>query len=305
MFGTEFCDIVETVSRGLFNSIIKGSDIFTGQPEVLALLHRFRFHSHAFVSTLITYVFDTAIGIHLDGFMTRVQDIATQHAMRTSQSASPRLDSQGDITNGGSYNAVQVYVDDDTKPVADVFEIMDDHSIVLDKILGSCVLRTPQRAISDVLEDILSLVLRLGSLIRDLRRGALTNEAAAAQLQKLHYNFERKMITFVSVQNIQLLYLPPASRMTTTHADHEHPVFQHYQTKVLRAMDDKSELRSLLSALATSDRDYEVLSRNAGGKKREIGLSDLLARLDPGEWWKQETERRARAKKDRQVQSPA
>jgi len=70
-------------------------------------------------------------------------------------------------------------------------------------------------------------------------------------------------------------------------------------------MDDKSELRSLLSALATSDRDYEVLSRNAGGKKREIGLSDLLARLDPGEWWKLETERRARAKKERQTQSPA
>ena len=67
-------------------------------------------------------------------------------------------------------------------------------------------------------------------------------------------------------------------------------------------MDDKSELRSLLSALATSDRDYEVLSRNAGGKKREIGLSDLLARLDPGEWWKLETERRDKAKREKLAQ---
>jgi Gamma tubulin complex component C-terminal len=194
---------VETVSRGLFNSVIKGSDLFTGRPEALALLHRFRFHSHAFVSTLITYVFDTAIGIHFDGFMTRIQDVAIQHVMRTSQSATPQLDSQESTTNSGPFSA-QVYVDDNTKPVADVFEIMDDHSIVLDKILGSCVLRTPQRAISDVLEDILSLVLRLGSLVRDLRRGALINEDAAAQLEKLHYNFERKMITFVSVH---LLYL--------------------------------------------------------------------------------------------------
>jgi len=69
-------------------------------------------------------------------------------------------------------------------------------------------------------------------------------------------------------------------------------------------MDDKSELRSLLSALATSDRDYEILSRNAGGPKREIGLTDLLVRLDPGEWWKSEMERRTKAKKEKQAQSP-
>lgn len=68
-------------------------------------------------------------------------------------------------------------------------------------------------------------------------------------------------------------------------------------------MDDKSELRSLLSALATNDRDYEVLSRNAGGPKREIGLSDLLVRLDPGEWWKFEMEKRAKAKKEKQPQA--
>ncbi len=61
-------------------------------------------------------------------------------------------------------------------------------------------------------------------------------------------------------------------------------------------MDDKSELRSLLSALTTSDRDYEVLARDTGAK-REIGLSDLLVRMDPGEWWKAEMERRARAKR--------
>jgi hypothetical protein len=64
-------------------------------------------------------------------------------------------------------------------------------------------------------------------------------------------------------------------------------------------MDDKSELRSLLSALATSDRDYEVLSRNAGGQRRDIGLSDLLIRLDPWDWWKAEMERKAKAKRER------
>lgn len=63
-------------------------------------------------------------------------------------------------------------------------------------------------------------------------------------------------------------------------------------------MDEKSELRSLLSALATNEHDHEVLSRNGGRQKREIGLSDLLVRLDPGEWWKGELGRRAKAKQD-------
>ncbi len=70
-------------------------------------------------------------------------------------------------------------------------------------------------------------------------------------------------------------------------------------------MDDRSELRSLLSALASSGRDHEVLSRNAGSQKREIGLSDLLVRLDLGEWWKAEMERKVKAKREKDANVPA
>jgi len=198
---------VETVARGLFNSVIKGSDLFTGYPESLGLLHRFRFHTHAFVSTLIAYTFDTAIGTHFDGFMSKVQEIAAQHALRISQRHLSRDNARRDASNEAP-GSMRIYVDDDAKPLADVFDIMDEHSIVLDKILGSCMLRTQQRAISDVLEDILSIVLQLGSLVRDLRRGAFTNEDAARQLGKLHHNFERKMTTFVSVYNHSFVYYP-------------------------------------------------------------------------------------------------
>ena len=185
---------METVSRGLFNSVLKGSALFTDSPQALGLLHRFRFHAHSFISTLITYIFDTAIGIHFDGFMARTELVAMQHKARISQSCLQ----ENDPSKKGVFTS-RIYVDDDVTPVADVFEIMTDHSIVLDKILGGCVLRTQQRAIADVLEDIFTIVLRLGSLVRDLKRGAMTNDDAATQLEKLHYNFERKMITFVSL----------------------------------------------------------------------------------------------------------
>ncbi|KAG8814874.1 hypothetical protein FRC17_000938 [Serendipita sp. 399] len=244
---------VDTVSRGLFHTLHKGPPIFEDNIAALYLLRRFRFQTHAFISILTSYVFDTVIGAQFDGFMTRLDEIDHMHDARRRE-RNEREDEDLDLQ-------------DTLKPVADVFEIMADHSRTLDKILGGCLLRIQQRAISEVLQDILSTVLLLGCLVRDLKRKALSQEDAATQLQKLYVSFERKMFTL---------------------------------TKVLRAMDDKSELRSLLSAIATSDRDYEILARNTGGQKREIGLSDLLVRMDPGEWWKGEMERRIRAKKEKE-----
>lgn len=241
----------DTVSRGLFWSIQKGGAGFNSAAAT-ALLRRFRFHTHTFVSVLTSYVFDTVVRTNFDAFNLKLRTIEELHYMRQ------REWNQLNTARPGSSHQQEP-----PKPAADIFEVMGDHSKMLDKILGGCMLRTQQRAISDVVEDILSIILLLGSLVRDFKRHALSEEDATAQLQKLHTTFERKMMTL---------------------------------TKVLRAMDDKSELRSLLSALATSDRDYEVLTRNTG-TKRDIGLSDLLVRMDPGEWWKRELERRTRAKR--------
>ncbi|PVF92172.1 hypothetical protein CPB86DRAFT_791428 [Serendipita vermifera] len=188
---------VETVSRGLFNSIHKGSDIFPEKPQARALLRRFRFLSHVFVSSLITYVFDTAIGVQFDRFMEKFEDIIQRHVASIHERIANLDDNSPSKFMGVS----------DAEPVADIFEVMNDHSKILDKILGGCILRTQQRAISDVQEDILSIVLRLGSLVRDLRRGALHQDDAETQLQKLFYNFERRMITFVSDLFIRVIPL--------------------------------------------------------------------------------------------------
>jgi hypothetical protein len=179
--------VVETVSRGLFNSIHKGEELFPDKPQAKALLRRFRFLSHTFVSSLITYVFDTAIGVQFDRFMERFGDIIQRHVASNHE----RVTSSTDGVQG-EYVGIN-----DAEPVADIFEVMNDHSKTLDKILGGCILRTQQRAISEVQEYVLSLILQLGSLVRDLKRGALHQDDAEAQLQKLFYNFERRMITFV------------------------------------------------------------------------------------------------------------
>jgi hypothetical protein len=163
--------------------------------EAYKLLLRFRFHTHAFVSTLTSYIFDTAIGIHFNGFVKRLEDIASKQAAHQSPVESkPEATKISDVKT--PRKSVKEY--SDSTPAADVFEIMDDHSRILDKILGGCMLRTQQRALSDVLEDILGIVLRLGSLVRDWKRETVKDEDAGNQLQNLHYNFERNMMIFVS-----------------------------------------------------------------------------------------------------------
>jgi len=74
------------------------------------------------------------------------------------------------------------------------------------------------------------------------------------------------------------------------------------QIKVLKSLDDKGEIRSLLSSIATntSDKDYALLAGRMGaGKKEGTDLGDLLLRLDLGRWWTHEAVRRAEAKRAR------
>lgn len=121
--------------------------------------------------------------------MARLEEISEQHKQKRINSQS-QLDASAQVNSDSAANG-------ETPPIADIFAILQDHSKVLDKVLSGCMLRTQQRAISDVVDDILNTILRFGTLIRDLRRRAMKEEVAANQLGKLHTNFERKMIAFV------------------------------------------------------------------------------------------------------------
>ena len=81
--------------------------------------------------------------------------------------------------------------------VPDVFELMNDHSKMLDKVLGACMLRTQQHAIAEVVTDILSNVLNLGTLVGDMKRGIVDDSTGEARIKELYRTFERRMFTLV------------------------------------------------------------------------------------------------------------
>lgn len=129
----------------------------------------FRFITHSFVTSLSAYVFDTVIGGNLDIFLAHLSHESPHDT---------------DDTNTSSFS--------------DVFALASTHSTVLDNMLSACLLRSGQKAVGDLLRGALELVLQLGILAGDLKRGRIEEYQAAPQLEDLYVKFRGKMSTLVS-----------------------------------------------------------------------------------------------------------
>ena len=131
-------------------------------PSNKLLLHA-RFVAHAFVSALSSYIYDRAIGLRFDDFLSQL-------------TSSP---------------AAQAHT------FADVFALAERHSTVLDDILSACLLRSGQKAVGDILSTCLELVLELAILAGDRYQGRLEEYQAAPLLEDIWEKFRKKMRTLV------------------------------------------------------------------------------------------------------------
>lgn len=129
------------------------------------LLLHFRFVAQSFVTSLSSYIYDTAIGGNYDAFLAQVK-YESQSSKRT---------------------------------FSDVFALADRHDAVMDDILSSCLLRSSQRAVSDSLRTCLQIVLDLCILAGEMKRGRLQEYEAAPRLEDLWRRFCRKIGSTVSI----------------------------------------------------------------------------------------------------------
>ncbi|GBE81235.1 hypothetical protein SCP_0309620 [Sparassis crispa] len=153
---------VENVVAALYRMTRKPTEpLFPTLTPTNKLLLHFRFVAHAFVTSLSSYVFDTAIGGNFDMFLSQLSH--TAHGF------------------------------------VDVFALADRHSRVLDDILGACLLRSGQKSVGDLLRGCMELVLDLGILAGERARGRLEEYEAAPLLEDLWASFSGKMMTLVKV----------------------------------------------------------------------------------------------------------
>jgi hypothetical protein len=123
------------------------------------LLLGFRFSAQSFVSVIASYVPDVAVRGNVDPFLAR-------------------------LTPG---------------TFADVFELADAYSNMMDDVLSACLLRSSQRTAGDALRGCMELALDLCVLAGDRRRARVEEYAAMPLLENLYASFVEKMNTLVSM----------------------------------------------------------------------------------------------------------
>lgn len=132
---------VETVTRMLFNTAFHSS---SNNPSILLVA---RFKTQAFVSTLIGYVKDIAIGAHWNTFLATLDEIEREDEGKDG-STLPRDPKKDRIAS-------------------DIFAVQSHLSSTMDQILEACLLRTRQRGVGNALKECMEAVLVLGKLVGD------------------------------------------------------------------------------------------------------------------------------------------
>ncbi|KAI0371144.1 hypothetical protein BV20DRAFT_1120885 [Pilatotrama ljubarskyi] len=226
---------VENVVRTLFRITRKASSpLFPTLTPANKLLLHFRFVAHGFVMVLSSYVYDVAIGSNMDAFLARLSSPPSP-PQQDPHRLHPR-DGDGDGKAGPAL-------------FADVFGLAEHHSRVLDDVLSSCLLRSGQKAVGDILRQCMELVLELGVLAGNLKDGHVEEYEAAPVLEALWSRFRAKMSTFV---------------------------------KVLKALVEK-EADS--SGLVLSDIPLHMMQGHRRVSGTTANLHQLLLRLNMSDWW--------------------
>ena len=166
---------VESAIKSVFRMSTRRSTsnfLFPTLTKSRKLLLHFRFISQAFVSSLSGYIFDTAICGNFDPFLARLS--CGDSGLPTSSSDNER-----------------------TFEFADVFELAQCHSALLDDILNACLLRSGQKGVGELLRHSLELVLEFTIVVGELHRGRLEEYQAAPLMEDLFQKFRTKMATFV------------------------------------------------------------------------------------------------------------
>lgn len=161
---------VTIVVKALFRmNTPSASPLFSTLASSQKLFQHFRFMASSFVTSLSSYVYDTAIAGNFNSFLLK---------LTSTSAATAKIDHKPDFS--------------------DVFELADTHSKMMDDVLSACLLRSHQKPVGELLRKILETILDFGILISDLSQGRMKEYQVVEPLKELHVQFMARMTTLVS-----------------------------------------------------------------------------------------------------------
>lgn len=154
---------------------------FSVRSPIRKQLNTLRFQVTSFMSTLNTYIFDSAIGLNFSAFLDRLAKL--RHGVPDGPQTS--MDDADDIPT----------IEDEE--LRDVFSILAYHSAVMDKILEACLLKARHRSTAASLTECLESIILLGKIVVEINDGKMAEEEAKRMLERLHISFEASMTSLV------------------------------------------------------------------------------------------------------------
>ncbi|CAE6476388.1 unnamed protein product [Rhizoctonia solani] len=153
---------VETVTRILFNTVFY-EETFDNPPILLVA----RFKIQSFISSLIGYVKDMAIGSHWDSFLAQLDEIERED------------ENKGEFTLPRNLKKDRI--------TSDIFAVHSHLSNTMDQILEACLLRARQRGVGNALKECMEAVLVLCKLVGD--RCRQHSSSSPDETQERHFIF--------------------------------------------------------------------------------------------------------------------
>ena len=268
------------------------SAAFTFDFRTRAVMQQFRWELNHFLDTFGSFVHEIGIESHWTGFMQRLErvrrEVGDELACRSSRSPSQAggagegEEADGDLDDEALEDEERAALMTSSLELKDVFSLARYHERILDRMLATCFLKSKQRGVLSIINNLLQTVLDFAQLCIDFHTpSSATVEAPTLDdFTNLHRYFKSRMDTFVQALLILKDRRPSASQPGEQARKEEAPVAGYGKRrqdveaeKVRLAEDELEDLRRL---------DVDEAGRSVEGVEREgVGSVEvLLGRLN-------------------------
>ncbi|SPO24002.1 uncharacterized protein UTRI_03457_B [Ustilago trichophora] len=270
------------------------SAAFTFDFRTRAVMQQFRWELNHFLDTFGSFVHEIGIESHWTGFMQRLErvrrEVSDELASRSSRNrtqagaAEEGENGDGDLDEEALEEEERAALMTSSLELKDVFSLARYHERILDRMLSTCFLKSKQRAVLGIVNNLLQTVLDFAQLCIDFHTPTSTSVETPSfdDFNNLHRYFRSRMDTFIQALIILKDRRPSASADSNAEAQQRDGEGQGKYgkrrqdveaEKVRLAEDELEDLRRL---------DVDEAGRSVEGVEREgVGSVEvLLGRLN-------------------------
>ncbi|SJX65030.1 uncharacterized protein SRS1_15856 [Sporisorium reilianum f. sp. reilianum] len=263
------------------------SAAFTFDFKTRSVMQQLRWELNHFLDSFGSFVEEVGVESHWSGFMQRLERVRREVSDELSSRSSGGgavgggEEADGDLDDETLEDEERAALMTSSLELKDVFSLARYHERILDRMLETCFLKSKQRRVLSILNDLLQTVLDFSQLCIDFHTpaSAEVEPPTSNDFDNLHRFFRQRIDTFVQALVI-LEHRSPVAAAQDQHVEHAEADAKHGKRrgdveaeKARLAQDELQDLRVL---------DVDEAGRSVEGVERESvnSVEILLGRLN-------------------------